>query len=133
MRVALISDLHGNLVALEAVLADISAANVDRTICLGDTATLGPRPREVLETLSNRGIPSILGNHDEFLLDADLIGKYTEAKPIVGAVDACRSSLDRAHLDFVGGFARELDVDLDGATLGLFHGSPRSNMEDLLA
>jgi len=42
MRVALISDLHGNAAALEAVLQGVARVGVDRTICLGDTATLGP-------------------------------------------------------------------------------------------
>ncbi len=133
MRVALISDLHGNLVALRAVLDDIRASNVDRLICLGDVATLGPAPREVLETLAELGCPCILGNHDEFLLDAELIRSYTEAPPVVAAVDACRSELGAGEIAFVETFSRTLDVDLDGATLGLFHGSPRSNMEDLLA
>jgi putative phosphoesterase len=133
MRVALISDLHGNLVALRAVLEDVRRSNVDRLVCLGDVATLGPAPREVLETLAELRCPCILGNHDEFLLDADLIRSYTEAPPVVAAVDACRSGLDAAELAFVATFTRTLDLDLDGATLGLFHGSPRSNMEDLLA
>jgi predicted phosphodiesterase len=47
MRVALISDLHGNAVALEAALQDIARVGVDRTVCLGDTATLGPSPTAV--------------------------------------------------------------------------------------
>jgi putative phosphoesterase len=133
MRVALISDLHGNLVALRAVLDEIRASNVDRLVCLGDVATLGPAPREVLETLAELRCPCILGNHDEFLLDEDLIRSYTEAPPVVAAVDACRSGLGAGELAFVATFTRTLDLDLDGATLGLFHGSPRSNMEDLLA
>jgi putative phosphoesterase len=133
MRVALISDLHGNLVALRAVLDDVRASNVDRLVCLGDVATLGPKPKEVLETLAELGCPCILGNHDEFLLDAELIRSYTEAPPVVAAVDACREAMGAAEIAFVQTFVRALDLDLDGATLGLFHGSPRSNMEDLLA
>jgi predicted phosphodiesterase len=134
VRVALISDLHGNELALAAVLREIAAAGVDRLVCLGDTATLGPRPREVLAMLRFAGCPCILGNHDEFLLDPALIHTYTEAPVIVDAVDWCRAELAAADLAFVGGFVRELELDLGGgARLLLFHGSPRSNMEDLLA
>ena len=131
MRVALISDLHGNELALAAVLRAIEA---DRIVCLGDTATLGARPREVLAMLRDAGIPCILGNHDEFLLDPPLIRRYTEAPIVVDAVDWCRAELPASDLDFVRTFARELTIELgDGAQLSLFHGSPRSNTEDLLA
>jgi len=133
MRTALISDLHGNIVSLRAVLEHIARSRVDRIVCLGDVATLGPAPARVLETLAELGCACILGNHDEFLLDADLIRSYTEHPTVVGAVDACRAVLGAAELDFVRTFRRALDLDMDGATLGLFHGSPRSNREDLLA
>jgi putative phosphoesterase len=134
MRVALISDLHGNTLALEAVLADIARRGVDQLVCLGDVATLGPRPREVLGRLRDLGCVCILGNHDEFLLDAQLIHTYTEAPFIVEAVDWCRAELDEGELAFVRGFLPTHEIPLGGgATLLLFHGSPRSHMDDLLA
>jgi predicted phosphodiesterase len=52
MRVALISDLDGNMVALRAVLDRIAQSGVDRVVCLGDVATLGPAPARVIETLA---------------------------------------------------------------------------------
>ena len=55
MRVALIPDLHGNDIALRAVLDDIARAGVDRVVCLGDVATLGPAPAEVLAMLRDLG------------------------------------------------------------------------------
>jgi len=76
MRVALISDLHGNATALRAALRDIDQVGVDRTVCLGDTATLGASPVEVLGTLRDLGIPCIEGNHDAFLLDPQLVATY---------------------------------------------------------
>src|SRR5579864_7644495 len=90
MRIALISDLHGNEVSLRAVLDDVARVGVDRLICLGDVATLWPRPRQVLAMLRALGCDCILGNHDEFLLDPALIHTYTEAPVIVDAVDWCR-------------------------------------------
>lgn len=134
MRVALISDLHANEIALEAVLLDLRAAAVDQLLCLGDVATLGPRPGAILGRLRDLGCPCILGNHDEFLLDAQLIRSYTEAPVVVDSVDWCRAQLSAADLAFVAGFRRQLTVELGGgATLFLYHGSPRSHMEDLLS
>jgi diadenosine tetraphosphatase ApaH/serine/threonine PP2A family protein phosphatase len=65
MRIAIFSDVHGNLEALETVLASIIAANCDKVICLGDTVGYGPNPRECIKLLRERKIPCILGNHDE--------------------------------------------------------------------
>jgi predicted phosphodiesterase len=61
MRVALISDIHGNLVSLEAVLADIDREGVDQIVCLGDVAGLGPQPREILARLQALGCICIMG------------------------------------------------------------------------
>jgi len=134
MRVALISDIHGNALALDAVLADIERADVDRVVCLGDVATLGPHPGAVIETLRRIGCPCILGNHDAFLIEPELIRRYTEDAAVVEAVEWCRKQLSREDLDFLRGFESDLELPLDGeATLYLFHGSPRSHMQDLLA
>jgi predicted phosphodiesterase len=134
MRVALISDLHGNEVALEAVLADIGRHGVDRIVCLGDTATLGPRPEAVLARLRDLGCPCIVGNHDAFMLDPELIRSYRETPQIVlDSVDWCRDRLSTQDLDFIRSFVPTLDLELGaGARLFLFHGTPRSHMEDLL-
>lgn len=134
MRIALISDLHGNEVALKAVIDDIERVGVDQTVCLGDVATLGPRPGAVIQMLRAHGYACILGNHDAFMLDPQLIHTYTEAPVIVDAVDWCRQRLSADELDFLRSFQPSLDISLDAqATLLLFHGSPRSHMEDLLA
>jgi predicted phosphodiesterase len=129
VRVALISDLHGNELALDAVLADADRAGFDQLVCLGDVATLGPRPSGVLARLQARGCPCILGNHDEFMIDAPLVRRYTESKLIVDSVDATREALSQAETDFIRTFVRTLDL----GDIFLFHATPRSNMEDLLA
>lgn len=134
MRLALISDLHGNLVALEAVLGELRVRGVDGLVCLGDVATLGPRPDEVLARLADLRCPCVLGNHDDFLLEPAQVHGYTEAPPIVDAVTRCaaqRSDAERAQLR---GFARTLELELEhGHRLLAFHGSPRSHSEDLWA
>jgi putative phosphoesterase len=134
MRIALISDIHANEVSLRAVLAEIGRIGVDQVICLGDVATLGPRPNAVIEILSEIGCPCIMGNHDEFLLDAELIHTYSRSQLVDDSVNWSRSRLSRAELDFLRCFERRSEILLSSqSTVQLFHGSPRSHMEDILA
>lgn len=70
-RIALISDVHGNLTALEAVLADVDARGVTRIFNLGDNVGKGPRGREVVDVCRERCEVNILGNWDDFLPDPD--------------------------------------------------------------
>jgi Calcineurin-like phosphoesterase superfamily domain len=71
MRYALISDIHGNLPALEAVLADIDAReSVDAVYHLGDLGGYAPWPNEVVATLQDRGITGIAGNYDSTVATA---------------------------------------------------------------
>jgi predicted phosphodiesterase len=129
MRLALISDLHANELALDAVLDDARSAGFDQLVCLGDVATLGPRPSAVLERLRALECPCIMGNHDEYMLDAALVRTYTEFPLIVASVDATRESLSSRDLQFIAGFQRTLMVE----DVLHYHGTPRSNVEDLLA
>jgi putative phosphoesterase len=134
MHIALISDIHGNMIALEAVLADIERNRPDRIICLGDVATLGPRPRDVIEVLRELSCPCIMGNHDEFLIDAPLIHTYDTLPIVIEAVEWCRGQLSERDLNYITGFKRTLEVPVSSSsTLLLFHGTPRSHMEVLLA
>jgi putative phosphoesterase len=134
MRIALISDLHGSEFALNAVLADIARTGVDQIVCLGDVATLGPRPREVLARLQELRCICILGNHDEFMQDERLLGSYSEVPIVREAVDWCRAQLSSAELSFIASFPRRFELELNGSgNLLLFHGTPESNMTDLLA
>ncbi|CAN5597204.1 metallophosphoesterase family protein [soil metagenome] len=68
-RIALISDVHGNLTALEAVLADLDDRGISRVFNLGDYVGKGPRGREVVELCRQRCEVNILGNWDDFLPD----------------------------------------------------------------
>jgi diadenosine tetraphosphatase ApaH/serine/threonine PP2A family protein phosphatase len=68
MREAIISDVHGNLPALEAVLADIERLGVERIVCLGDTIGYGPFPAECLRLVMERCQWMLLGNHEYALI-----------------------------------------------------------------
>ena len=69
MRLAVISDIHGNMDALEQVLADIDRLGVETVYSLGDNIGYGAEPERVVQTLMRRGIPSVLGNHEMAALD----------------------------------------------------------------
>jgi predicted phosphodiesterase len=133
-RIALISDIHSNVVALRAVLSDIRRNGVDQIVCLGDVVNLGPQPNEVIEILAESGCPCIMGNHDEFMLNPELVHSYAKSPQVIESVDWCRSRLSREDLEFIRTFEREREIPLgETATLYVFHGSPRSNVEDILA
>ena len=74
---AIISDIHGNLTALDAVLADIKTLEIEEIICLGDVVGYGPRPRECMERLAECD-PILLGNHEEAVLDADAAAAFND-------------------------------------------------------
>ena len=72
MRYAIIADIHGNLEALQAVLADIDAQGVDAIFCLGDVVGYGPNPCECVRLVQERCGMVLLGNHDQgALFDPD--------------------------------------------------------------
>ncbi|WP_432670318.1 metallophosphoesterase family protein [Flavobacterium sp. SM2513] len=65
IQIAIISDIHANLIALDAVLEDIQNRSINQTYCLGDLVDFAPWGNEVIEKMKNKGIPCLLGNHDE--------------------------------------------------------------------
>ncbi|UCG80249.1 MAG: metallophosphoesterase, partial [Desulfobacterales bacterium] len=64
MRLAIISDIHGNLEAFKEVLADIDQSKVDEIASLGDNIGYGPEPEEVVQLIRKHNIPSVMGNHE---------------------------------------------------------------------
>ena len=76
MRLAVISDIHGNWDALQSVLKDLDAMSVDETVCLGDNIGYGPEPNEVIESLQHRKIPSVLGNHELAFLQPERLAWF---------------------------------------------------------
>ncbi len=69
MRLAIISDIHGNLEAFRQVLLDIDQSEVDAVVCLGDCIGYGPEPEQVVTLLRQKNIPSVMGNHELGLVD----------------------------------------------------------------
>lgn len=135
MRIALISDIHGNLVSLEAVLASIERQNVNEIIFLGDAATLGPQPHEVLQRIKALGCPCVIGNHETYLFKPALGLAYMQGTQWFNDVLSwCRARLTSEDYKFMRSFQPMLKVKLEGEnTLICFHGSPRRHTDNILA
>jgi predicted phosphodiesterase len=78
MRVAVISDVHANYHALEAVLEEIQAERVDAVWCLGDTVGYGPLPNECCETVKERTDRCLVGNHDLVVLGELTVSDFND-------------------------------------------------------
>ncbi|MGH7869539.1 MAG: metallophosphoesterase family protein, partial [Candidatus Dormibacteraceae bacterium] len=112
MRIALIADIHGNLVALETVLQEVARASVDQIICLGDVAALGPQPHEVVHRLSQLQCPVILGNTDAWLLAPK--GAKTSDSEILSTITSwCAAQLTPEDHQYVHAFPPLLEFPLD--------------------
>lgn len=77
-KIALFSDVHGNLEALEAVLEDIADRGVQRMVCLGDIVGYGPDPSACVARIRELGCPAVLGNHDEACFSPGMDGMMNE-------------------------------------------------------
>src|SRR5581483_9178635 len=134
MRLALISDIHGNLIALKAVLAEITQQNIDHILCLGDVAAFGPQPLQVLARLQTLGCPVVMGNTDAALLNPQLL--QPAAEPTSRNQDIQRwnaQQLTEADKTYISSFQATINYPLArGKTLLAYHGSPRSFRERLL-
>jgi putative phosphoesterase len=131
-RLALISDIHGNGVALDAVFADLARRDVADIVCLGDLAAGGPQPREVLARLRGLGCQAVRGNADGWLLEGLPPGRSNETRRLGVVVAWARATLAPDDLDYLAGLPPTLTITVDDLSLLCFHGSPRSDVEPLL-
>lgn len=81
MRLAVVSDIHGNLMALEAVVESLKADHPDVVVQAGEVAVSGPRPGEVVDRVRSLGWRNLLGNTDEMLWDASARSQHEQRAP----------------------------------------------------
>jgi putative phosphoesterase len=136
MRLGIFSDIHANLPALEAVLADIASRRFDRVYCLGDLVGYAPFPNEVTERIRLDQIPTVMGNYDDGVgFERDDCGcAYREADEKRRGDQSL--AWTKAHVTaenkaFLRTLAHEIRFDADGRRLLLVHGSPRKINEYL--
>ena len=122
MRLAAISDVHGNLAALDAVMADIGTQDVDVVVNLGDLLSGAVQPRETADRLMDLDLPTVRGNHERQLL--------TLAPDQMGLSDRhAHEVITARHRQWLAGLALTLEV-ADGVLA--FHGSPTDDLTYLL-
>jgi predicted phosphodiesterase len=122
MRIAILADIHGNLLALEAVLADLRGRSADHVINLGDCVSGPLWPKETAERLIGLGWPTVRGNHDRWVTDLEPQAQHSS--------DAfARRSLTAEQLAWLGGLPATLDL-ADGVFA--CHGRPGDDNAYLL-
>ncbi|HEX4931046.1 MAG TPA: metallophosphoesterase family protein [Gaiellaceae bacterium] len=124
MRIAVLSDVHSNLHALEAVLAEVDAGAFDAIWCLGDVVGYGPRPNECAALIRERADICLAGNHDLVVLGKIPIVAF--AGEAAAAATWTNKVLDAAERDFLA----TLQPSAVATDAELFHGSPRDPVWD---
>lgn len=133
MRIALISDIHGNKFALDKVLEEIdNDPSIERIYCLGDMVGLGLFSNEVLETIFSRDdIYTVLGNHDELVMAMAKGEEHTPDHHMV--IDHHRylaDRLDRRYLERLESLPRSIRVTIEGRDLLFLHYHLEKGMEN---
>jgi predicted phosphodiesterase len=128
--IAIVSDIHGNLVALEAVIADLDREAPDLIVHGGDLSVIGPRPAEVIDLIRDKGWPGVLGNTDELIVDASTRAEQERKAPklrdwlevLYGTLGPwARSRLRDEQISWLAGLPREWRRE----GVVLFHAAPR--------
>lgn len=132
MRLALVSDQHGNDVAFRAVAEDLEGIGVDEVVCLGDAVQGGPEPVQTLERLQALGCATVLGNADALLLEVPEDSPEPIDDRLLEVREWTLSRLDESHLAQIRSFEPTVRRTADGFDLLFFHGSPRSYDDVLL-
>jgi putative phosphoesterase len=128
MRIAIISDVHGNLTALEAVMADLRQQKPDIIFHGGDLATAGCNPAEVIDCIADAGWSGVRGNTDEMLWDDSGLRAMSASAPQLKALLATLQQFADATKQMIGekrlAWLRRLPSELRHQNLVLLHASP---------
>jgi putative phosphoesterase len=131
MRILVFSDVHGNAIALEAMLSDVADESFDHVVCLGDALQGGPQPHEVAVRLRELGCPVVMGNADDFLLSGEESGAEQisdeRRRQLAIVRDWSFSQLTQADQEMISNFSPTIEIELEnGRSILCFHGSPKS-------
>lgn len=127
MKIGIISDIHGNLPSLKAVLHAFEERNVDTIVCLGDMIGYFHQSLEVLELVMDSNIITILGNHEAYLLG---ILECSEERWVAYNLDYVKRRIDLQTLYWLKRLPRDFSMTFDGLNIAFFHGSPWSPLEE---
>ena len=125
--IAVISDIHGNLPALHAVIKDMP--KVDKILCAGDIVGYNPYPNEVIQELKLLNALCILGNHDRAIVRGSTLhfNKYARA-----AIDWTNKNLSENSMLYLLSLPESMLVNIDGYKIAIHHGSPHNEDEYIM-
>lgn len=127
MKLAIISDIHGNLEALREVYRDIKKLNIEKIYCLGDLVGYGAMPKEVVQFIRKHKIPTIMGNHEKALFDMNELKTFNpEAKE---SIEYAKKTLSKNNLDFL----KKLPITINFENILLVHGTPPNSFEEYIS
>jgi predicted phosphodiesterase len=130
MRIAVISDIHGNCLALDVALADIRRDGLEQIVCLGDAIQGGAQPAAVVARLRELGCPVVMGNADDWLLTGEETGSESFSAERLRKMHEIRAwslaQLSEGDRAFIARFQPTVEIALGGRALLCFHGSPAS-------
>jgi len=106
MKIAVISDIHANLEAFRSVLEDIDRQAVDEIVCLGDAIGYGPDPEAVVRLLRERGMVSVVGNHDLAAVESHYLQWFNPQARV--SLKQNIAALSQQSIDYIRGFGRSL-------------------------
>jgi putative phosphoesterase len=134
MRLAIISDIHGECYALDQVLQDIRQQGIEQIVCLGDALQGGSQPAKTLERLRELHCPVVMGNADAWLITGQSTSEGEETSEQQRTVRAWSlAHLSESDIAFIQQFQSTIEIPLEGEkSLLCFHGSPRSFDEIIL-
>jgi predicted phosphodiesterase len=126
MKIAIISDIHGNYEALISVYEDIQRSMVEKIICLGDFVGYGPQPEEVAQFLMVHDIPCVLGNHENAILNpATLINFNTDA---MLSIEITRNLISDKTVQYISNLPINLIID----DILFVHGAPPDSFRNYI-
>ena len=135
MKIAIISDIHANFQALQAVLNDIKEQGCEKILCLGDLAMAGPEPEKVINFVKEQNWEIIQGNTDKMIAEftPELAENVKKIFPVMGnALIDDVSVLDETAKNYLKNLPEQKELNIEGVKVLLVHGSPRRNNEDIL-
>ena len=130
MKIAVFSDIHGNIEALKQVMDDIKREDIDKIYCLGDLVGYGPYPNEVIELIKENEIETVMGNYDQgvgFNLDDCGCAYKTKEKQKLGdkSLEWTKEKVSDENKKYLKTLKENIKFEVAGKKVLLVHGSPR--------
>lgn len=130
MRIAVISDIHGNFEALKTVFGDIQEKNSDTIICLGDLTGYGPYPNEVIDFIREKRIINILGNYDAAVIE-EKFNYIRDTEVNRFCMPWAAHELTEENREYLKSLPKQITVEFEGKKIIFVHGSNRNINEYL--